>query len=436
MNQVAQNGSLGTEVVEALPQPVSAGAAQAIHCDPPYVPARGSTKLSLQENRRVLAIGGGIVLVLLLLALNGIANKPRVTRPGLSATRDHQPIESQSSAPASVTPIINSGRVQNTDDSLVTPDQIARTSVKHTQPHAAANLGSVPPFENSQPWQPPPYRAGLPAAAQVDQNAATQDSNNTKSWRDAMDKASLVFVRNNPSSARVKVQDTNPPIAWGVGLAPGTRLRARLASAVSTAVPMPVVAIIEYNYEQDGEIAIPAGAKAYGHLEAADRSGYIGIRFDSLTMADGSTLHLEATAIDLQLKPLRGKVEGKHQGQNLLVRSLAGVGEIAATLVGRGSLNQPISESDLLRERVSNNIGQASDQTVAKLATAEHIVVSIPADTEIDVVLQKPAKQTPDAPRAEQAAETASRVSLEQLRELMQLQDELNQRDATKSPPE
>jgi len=195
------------------------------------------------------------------------------------------------------------------------------------------------------------------------------------------------------------------------------------------------VAVIEYNYEQSGEIVIPAGAKAFGHLEAADRSGYVGIRFDSLMMPDGSSVSLEAAATDLQLRPLRGTVEGKHTGKNVLVRSFAGVGEIAATLVGRGSLNQPLSEGDLLRERVSNNIGQASDQTVASLALTEHIVVSVAADTEIYVILQKPAKENIQSPRAQLPPQTASHPSIDELRQLMQLQRELNQ-TAAATPPE
>jgi len=32
--------------------------------------------------------------------------------------------------------------------------------------------------------------------------------------------------------------------------------------------------------------------------------------------------------------------------------------------VGQGSLNQPLSESDLMRERVSNNVGEAGDEEV------------------------------------------------------------------------
>lgn len=243
-----------------------------------------------------------------------------------------------------------------------------------------------------------------------------------------MDKASLVFVRNNATSAtNQKPPNTTPQIDWAIGLPPGTRLRARLESAISTAVRTPVVAVIEYNYEQDGEIAIPAGAKAFGHLEAADRSGYVGIRFDSLLMPNGSSVNLEAAATDLQLRPLRGKVEGEHTGKNILVRSFAGVGEIAATLVGRGSLNQPLSEGDLLRERVSSNIGQASDQAVANLAISEHIVVSIPAGTEIYVILQKSATEDIQNPRGLLPVQTATQPNLEELRQLIRLQRELNQ---------
>jgi hypothetical protein len=283
----------------------------------------------------------------------------------------------------------------------------------------------VPPFDNAPQWQPAPFQPGV-------QPADAAGTTETKSEHDAMDKASLVFVRNSQSSpAGARPQDTQPAIDWGIGLPPGTRLRARLESAASTAVKTPVVAVIEYNYEQNGEIVVPAGAKVFGRLETADRSGYVGIRFESLMMPDGSSLSLDAAATDLQLRPLRGTVEGKHTGKNILVRSFAGVGEIAATLVGRGSLNQPLSEGDLLRERVSNNIGQASDQTVANLALTEHVVVSVPADTEIYVILQKPVKESVQAPRV-QSPQAASQPSIEELRQLMQLQRELNQNAATK----
>jgi len=88
------------------------------------------------------------------------------------------------------------------------------------------------------------------------------------------------------------------------------------------------------------------------------------------------------------LRPLKGKVEGKNTGKNVLVRSLSGIGQAGAMLVGQGSLNQPLSESDLMRERVSNNVGEAGDEEVSRLTITQHIVVTISADTPIYVVLE------------------------------------------------
>jgi hypothetical protein len=40
-------------------------------------------------------------------------------------------------------------------------------------------------------------------------------------------------------------------------------------------------------------------------------------------------------------------------------------------LVGQGSLSQPLSESDLMRERVSNNIGETGDKEVSRLVNRQ-----------------------------------------------------------------
>jgi len=428
MKGTDQNGFGSTQVLEEKPQPIAAGSPPpSTNGNTPFVPPKDKPKSILKENGRLLFIGGGIVLVLLLLAFNGISRHSVPARKDLTAAGQKQAAKPDNSAAASsVTPILDAGRApsQEPDGSLINPDQIGRTATKQPKPSPATTLGDVKPFDGSQ-WQPAPYQPG----AQLTPGDATtaSDANQNRSEHDSLEKASLVFVRNSSSSAaNSRPQDVAAPIELGVGLAPGTRLRARLESAVNTTVRTPVVAVVEYNYEQNGEIVIPAGAKAFGHLESADRSGYVSIRFDSLLMPNGSSVTLEAAATDLQLRPLRGKVEGKHTGKNVLVRSFAGVGEVAATLVGRGSLNQPLSESDLLRERVANNIGQASDQTVANLALTKRIVVSVPADTEIYVILQKAPKEAAQISRVPLPV-PSGQANIEELRQLMQLQRELNQ---------
>ena len=189
---------------------------------------------------------------------------------------------------------------------------------------------------------------------------------------------------NSPLSA-----ESTSPAQLSVRLSPGTRLRARLESEINSAVRSPVVAIIEDNYEEHGMLVISAGSRVIGRLVNADISGFVDVEFDSLDLPSGSSLKITAIATDLDLRPLHGRVHGRAIGKNLLVRSVTGMGEVAATLVGRGSLNQPLSEQDMLRERLSNNIGQAGDQQIASLAASRHYVVSVPASLEIYVVFEK-----------------------------------------------
>ena len=449
MNRTEGNGFKANSVIEQvveedLGQNNRPVAVQGEGAKQPYVPEKGRQKASLKDNTRLLVIGGGIALVLLLLAIGGIPRKPLAPGKRSGTSKQEQaakPPDNGAPPAGSIVPLMDSGRRpdEGTDKSMVRPDEIARTANKQPNPSPGTNLGSIPPFENPQAWRPAPDQAGAPPASVAQGQVTPHESTETKSERDALDKASLVFVRTNTAPASApRPQDSSPAIELGVGLAPGTRLRARLESAASTAVQTPVVAVIEYNYEQNGEIVVPAGAKAFGRLEAADRSGYIAVRFDSLMLPDGSSISMEAAATDLELRPLKGKVEGKHTGKNILVRSFAGVGEIAATLAGRSSLNQPLSEGDLLREKVSNNIAQSSDKEVAKLAITEHLVVSAPAGTEIYVVLQKPAKPTSQDRRVQLPAptQTTNQPGIEELRQLLQLQRELNQTAGGETSPE
>lgn len=435
MNQVEENGFRGVQVAEEPPKVVGINS-PAPEQKKLVASATDKQKPLWKSNGRLVLLSAGL-LVLGVLLFFGIRNAARTikNRASYASARNAQtkgkPPDTSTPAPNNVLPVLEANHPTQAESgaSLTTPEQIAQTAKRQAKPSPGANLGAIPPFDGTQPWQPAPYQPGLQPPPGGEDAIANRDATETRNEHDSLDKPSLVFVKSNTSTAsRSTSADIAQPIDWGIGLLPGTKLRARLESAVNTAVQTPIVAVIEYNYEQNGEIVVPAGAKAFGHLEAADRSGYVGVRFDSLVMPDGSSVNLEAGATDLDLRPLRGKVEGKHTGKNILVRSFAGVGEVAATLVGRGSLNQPLSEGDLLRERVSNNIGQTSDQTVANLAISERIVISIPAGTEIYVVLQKPAKEsvTNGIAKAGNHPNTGQ-TSIQELRQLLQLQKELGQ---------
>jgi len=313
---------------------------------------------------------------------------------GTTASEDLALESGTASNDKSLFPITDSGKpvTKETHEGFLNERDLQRTATKSgaRAPVASGSgtLGSIPPF-GEQTWQAPPYQPGSGAG----NGAETPDLG--KAEREAMEKSSLIYVRSasaSSASAQARELFNNQAPELGLGLATGTRLRARLESAASTAVRTPVLAVIEYNYERDGEIIVPAGAKAVGHIRNGDRSGYVDIQFDSLLMPDGAVVPIEAAATDLDLRPLKGKVEGKNTGKNVLVRSLSGIGQAGAMLVGQGSLNQPLSESDLMRERVSNNVGEAGDEEVSRLAITQHIVVTISADTPIYVVLEQTPK--------------------------------------------
>jgi hypothetical protein len=252
--------------------------------------------------------------------------------------------------------------------------------------HNPRNLGEVGRFEepNTAPnaqsqWAPPPYGSEISGNQQAEKKA-----------EDALAAPSLVFTAHEKSSM-LSESENAVPVADNLGLAPGYHVAARLESMATTAVHAPVVAVIEYNYERDGEVIIPAGARAVGKITQADPSGLVNIEFSSLEYPDGSTVPIGAVAADMNLQAVKGTVTGRQRGKNMLVRSLSGIGETAAMIVGAPSVNSSFSENDLLRMQVANNIGNAGDEQIMQMLNLEHIVVSIPAGTEIYIVFEKSA---------------------------------------------
>jgi hypothetical protein len=399
--------------------------------------ARQRAKQQIQQSRFVIIAAGAIVIALLIFVATSMPHRgapQKAKSRGASATEDLSLESGSASNDRSLFPITDSGRpvAKETHMGFLNERDLQRTATKPaagtTVAGGAGTLGSIPPFGEQQPWQAQPYQPGSGTGG-----AEAPDLG--KAEREAMEKSSLIYVRNASArsvSAQPREIFSNPAAELGLGLATGTRLRARLESAASTAVRTPVLAVIEYNYERDGEIIIPAGAKAVGHIRNGDRSGYVDIQFTSLLMPDGAVVPIEAAATDLSLRPLKGKVEGKNTGKNVLVRSLSGIGQAGAMLLGQGSLKQPLNESDLIRERVGSNIGEAGNEEVSRLEVTQHIVVTISADTSIYVVLEQTAKSNqPSVQSGARSVSTSNSANVEQLHQLLQLQQELNQQSTS-----
>jgi len=419
----------GNEILDNVPVPPLAPAAL-----PEFATrTKQRARQQLQQNRFVIIGAGAIVTALLIFVAISMPHRggpEKAKNRGAASKAESVVGTSDESNDKSLFPITDSVRpaAKEAHQGFVNERDLQRTVVRSAsnasqtgQTNGPGTLGSIPPF-GDQAWQAPPYQPGS--------SAETPDLG--KAEREAMEKPSLMYVR-KASASPAGFQNLNEAAPQlGLGLATGTRLRARLESAASTAVRAPVLAVIEYNYERDGEIIIPAGAKAVGHIRDANRSGYVDLQFDSLLMPDGASVPIEAAATDLDLRPLKGKVSGKNTGKNVLVRSLSGIGQASAMFVGQGSLSQPLSESDLMRERVSNNIGETGDEEVSRLAVNQQIVVTVSAGAPIYVVLeQTPKSNQPSTQASPRNTTTLNSSNADQLRQLLQLQQELNQSVAT-----
>jgi hypothetical protein len=265
----------------------------------------------------------------------------------------------------------------------VKPAQAQPAAQPVTQP-AGKTLNQVAKFQEpdttpgEQKWSPPPYGSNPASEQQA-----------LKREEEALSKPSLVFTAHEQRAGEKTKRPLSHAEITNLGLAPGYHVAARLEAMATTAVHAPVVAVIEHNYERDGETIIPAGSRAVGKITQADTSGLMNITFSSIEFPSGETLPIEAVAADTSLDAIKGKVTGKQTGKSLMVRSLAGIGETAAMIVGAPSGNSAFSENDMLRMRMADNIGNAGDEQIMRLLTIQHIVVSVPAGTEIYLVFAK-----------------------------------------------
>src|SRR5258708_1018718 len=157
MNRAENNGLKGRPVIEPTVEqdpPRQPAEVQGDGAKQPYVPAEGKKKPSLRDNTRVLAIGGGIAAVLLILILRGIPHQPLALgkRGGVNKQQAVKPPDNGATTAYSVLPLMDSGGRpdESADKSMVRPEEIARTANKQAKLPAGTDLAGIPPFGNSQ----------------------------------------------------------------------------------------------------------------------------------------------------------------------------------------------------------------------------------------------------------------------------------------------
>lgn len=390
---------IGTQVPPA-PESDEHEATEEIATPPPgnFATRAGiSVTPGIGKNKLIL-LGGGLAVAVLFFVFTAIVGKSPKKQTTAKPNGPQASLSGSKQSKGSVTPVMETVHTPAPDNSSgqLGPGDIRRTrslegkvaSATSPQlspkPAAAASLGGVPSFaDTQQKWEEPqPY--GEPLSSPTVQ---TQQQNSLK-------EPSLIFVRaqvQSQSSAtpRLNSDDDDAPV---LEMTPGMRIQAKLETQISSAVQEPVVAVVEYTYAIGDRVVVPAGARIYGKLVQADRSGLVSVQFEEIRLLDGNRDEkrekIDAIGLGLDLGPIKGSVSGKNTGKNFLVRAASGMGSVLAEIAGNNS-SAAFSEDDMLRERLAENIGTAGDSEVMNLNANSRVVVTVPADTKIYVVFTK-----------------------------------------------
>jgi type IV secretory pathway VirB10-like protein len=399
VNDTSGNGSMPTTVEEStepMPSREPPQARESTVLNGKHKPAttfatRGDAKgVEGISKSKLILLGGGLAVAVLFFVFTAVVGKsPKQPAP---VRQSSQQAKQEVTKPpkGSVTPLMDTVRTPTPDNSSgqIGPGDIRRTRSLNDQAHlkpvaanpgAVASLGSVPSFaDTQQKWEDPAPYGGSHAAesSQAQQNSLKEPS--------------IVFVRSLAQDQAGSAPRVNSEIdgTARLELTPGTRIQAKLETQISSAVQAPVVAVVEYTYAIGDRIVVPAGARVYGQLQQADRSGLVSVKFDEIELLDGAREKIDAIATGLDLGPIKGNVYGKNTGKNFLVRAASGIGSVLAEVAGNNS-SAAFSEDDMLRERLAENIGTAGDSEVMSLNANSRVVVSVPADTKIYVVFTK-----------------------------------------------
>jgi len=165
----------------------------------------------------------------------------------------------------------------------------------------------------------------------------------------------------------------------------GTEIVAHTTNAISSGLESPVIAVVDRNVELNESVVIPQGARVIGYTAGAVKDR-INIRFNSVLLPNNREIPISGLAL---MKDGSAGLVGKVQGSGHPILSGAarigtGAAVVATEFVGQGSLNQPFSQADYLRNqmaaevatqgnRLSNRFQQTMSIPIVKVGTNQSL---------------------------------------------------------------
>src|SRR5579872_836432 len=153
-----------------------------------------------------------------------------------------------------------------------------------------------------------------------------------------------------------------------VQLPAGTEIIAHTTNAISSGLESPVIAIVDRNVQLGDAVVIPQGSKVIGYTAGSIRNR-VNVRFTSIILPSNGQVTISGLAL---MKDGSAGLLGKAQGSGHPVLGTAarigtGAAVVATEFAGQGSLSQPFSQGDYLRNQMGYEIASEGSRYSSRL---------------------------------------------------------------------
>lgn len=178
----------------------------------------------------------------------------------------------------------------------------------------------------------------------------------------------------------------------GLELPVGTEIVAHTTNAISSGLESPVVAVVDRSVQFRDAIVIPEGSRVIGETAGAVKNR-VNVRFTSVVLPSDQQMAISGLALmNDGSAGLLGKVEGK--GNPVLggaARIGTGAAVVAAEFAGQGSLDQPFSQGDYLRNQMAAEVASQGNQLSNRWQQSMNTpIVAVDANQPITIFLMEP----------------------------------------------
>jgi hypothetical protein len=200
-----------------------------------------------------------------------------------------------------------------------------------------------------------------------------------------------VFTAGIPSVATTTALNTpaQPGRQSQIQLPAGTEIVAHTTNAISSGLESPVIAVVDRNVELNDSVLIPQGARVVGYTAGAVKDR-INVRFTSILLPSNREIAISGLAL---MKDGSAGLVGKVQGGGHPILSGAarigtGAAVVATEFVGQGSLNQPFSQADYLRNQMAAEVAVQGNRLSNRLQQPMSIpIVSVGTNQPLRIFL-------------------------------------------------